>query len=76
MASNGSLAGVLANEAPSNLVAHWKMDETSGTTLHDVTPFNNDATTVANPALVLDYWEMRCNSMAQPSMQLPQIALP
>ena len=53
IASNGSsLAGVLATDETPNLVAHWKMDETSGTTLIDASTFNNNATTVGSPTFV------------------------
>ena len=55
MAGTGSsLASVLATDAIPGLVAHWKMDENTGTTtLADASGLSNNATTVAgDPAFV------------------------
>ncbi|MGB3006040.1 MAG: LamG-like jellyroll fold domain-containing protein [Chitinophagaceae bacterium] len=54
IASGGSsLVGILGTDIEmSNLVAHWKMDETTGSTLDDATSNNNDATTVNSPVFV------------------------
>jgi hypothetical protein len=53
MAGTGSsVASVLATDAIPGLVAHWKMDETSGTTLVDSSPYGNNATTVGSPTFV------------------------
>ncbi|MCB9333943.1 MAG: DNRLRE domain-containing protein, partial [Lewinellaceae bacterium] len=50
LASNGSsAAGVLAVDDPNPLVCHLEMEEGSGTTLVDSSPYGNDASTVGNP---------------------------
>ncbi|MBN1509004.1 MAG: hypothetical protein JW955_19310 [Sedimentisphaerales bacterium] len=42
------LAAVLCNTASAGLVAHWKFDESSGTTAKDATSNKNDGTVVGN----------------------------